>query len=80
VENDNSCEMVLYVVLVVNMISVLKQTSCWELIVLKSKVRMQMRCMNTDSHRKVSLNPLFFWKILSVLSEPSDRAPIQSIF
>lgn len=67
-------------ILVVNMISVLKQTSCLELIVLKSKIRIQMRCMNTDSHRKVSLNPLFFWKILSVLNEPSDHAPIQSIF
>lgn len=67
-------------ILVVNMISVLKQTSCWELIVLKSKLRIQKRCMNTDSHRKVSLNPLFLWKILSVLSEPSDHAPIQSIF
>jgi len=70
--------MVLYVILVVNMISVLKQTSCWELIVLKSKVRIQMRCMNTDSHRKVSLNPLISSR--SVLSEPSDQAPIQSIF
>lgn len=36
--------------------------------------------MNTDSHRKVSLSPLFFRKILSVLSESSDHAPIQSIF
>jgi hypothetical protein len=44
--------MVLFVSFFVNMISVLKWTSCWELIVLRSKLRIQMRCMNADSREK----------------------------